>query len=94
MKGHSLVESTLMNSRSADEDYGTPFALPVGDTDSDGDWDATDSGNITGAYEVRKDAELDGDVDAADVTHANSIPGGYQTLGRGVMSSASVASRK
>jgi RHS repeat-associated protein len=74
--------------------YGVPFALPAGDTDSDGDWDATDSAAITGAYEVRKDANLDGVINASDVTHANSITGGYQTLGRGRLSSSGVDNRK
>jgi RHS repeat-associated protein len=74
--------------------YGVPFALPVGDTDSDGDWDATDSAAITGTYDVRKDANLDGTISAADITHANSITGGYQTLGRGILSSSGVANRK
>jgi len=76
--------------------YGVPFALPAGDTDSDGDWDATDSGNITGGggYDVRKDTELDGDVDTADITHANSITGSYQTLGRGILSSRAVNNRR
>ena len=50
--------------------YGVPFALPAGDTDSDGD------------------------VDAADVTHADSITGGYQTLGRGMLSSSGVNNRR
>jgi len=50
--------------------YGVPFALPAGDTDSDGD------------------------VDAADATHAHSITGSYQTLGRGVLSSAGVSNRR
>jgi RHS repeat-associated protein len=48
------------------------------------------------AYEVRQDADLDGVVDAGDATHANSITGGaggYQTLGRGVLSSSGVESR-
>jgi len=76
--------------------YGVPFALPAGDTDSDGDWDATDSTTILGggAYDVRKDADLDGDVDAADATQAHSITGSYQTLGRGVLSSAAVSNRR
>ncbi|MGE3108826.1 MAG: RHS repeat-associated core domain-containing protein [Phycisphaerales bacterium] len=72
--------------------YGTPFALPVGDTDSDGDWDLTDLGNMAGGYEVRKDAELDGDVDANDINYA--IGYGYLTLGRGVLSAAGIANRK
>lgn len=71
--------------------YGVADAVPCGDTDADRDWDATDSGNITGTYGIPKDTELDGDVDAADITHANSITGGYQTLGRGVLSSGGVA---
>jgi len=74
--------------------YGVPSGLPAGDTDSDGDWDATDSGAITGAYDVRKDTELDGDVDTRDVLHANSITGTYQTLGRGVLSSTAVNNRR
>jgi RHS repeat-associated protein len=74
--------------------YGVPFTLPAGDTDSDGDWDATDSAAITGTYDVRKDANLDGTISAADITHANSITGGYQTLGRGILSSSAVANRK
>jgi YD repeat-containing protein len=76
--------------------YGVPFSLPAGDADSDGDWDATDYGIITGggAYDVRKDADLNGVVAGPDVTHANSITGGYQTLGRGVLSSAAVNNRR
>jgi len=76
--------------------YGVPFALPAGDADSDGDWDATDSARImtSSSYDVRQDANLDGAIGAADVTHANSITGGYQTLGRGILSSSAVANRK
>ncbi|MGE3110101.1 MAG: RHS repeat-associated core domain-containing protein, partial [Phycisphaerales bacterium] len=72
--------------------YGIPFALPAGDTDSDGEWDATDSGNITisSSYDVRQDANLDGSVNSSDITHANSITGGYQTLGRGTLSSGGI----
>ena len=79
--------------------YGIPTAFPTVDTDFDGDWDATDSADIGSnytpgsAYAVRRDADLDGDVDAADVTHANSITGGYQTLGRDVLTSAAVRNR-
>jgi RHS repeat-associated protein len=75
--------------------YGIPTGIPGGDTDSDGDWDATDSAAVTsGSYEIRKDPELDNDADAADVTFANSIKSGYQTLGRGVLSSTAVGNRK
>jgi RHS repeat-associated protein len=83
----NLVESVKCSS------YGVAFGLPVGDTDSDGDWDATDSAAITGAYAIEKDANLDGVIDASDVTYANSITGGYQTLGRTVLSSSGVNSR-
>ncbi len=72
--------------------YGTATALPTGDTDSDGDYDINDLGNMGGGYELRKDAELDGDVDGNDVNYA--IANGYQTLGRGVLSSSYVANRK
>ncbi len=76
--------------------YGVPFALPAGDTDSDGDWDATDAAAIlnSSSYDVRQDAELDGDVDSSDAVHAHSITGAYQTLGRGVLSSAAVNNRR
>ena len=80
--------------------YGIPTAFPAGDTDSDGDWDATDAADIGSnytpgsAYAVRRDTDLDGDVDAADITHANSITGGYQTLGRDVLTSHSVNNRR
>jgi RHS repeat-associated protein len=77
--------------------YGVPFALPAGDTDSDGDWDLADKNVITAwtsGYDVRYDTNLDGSIGAADVTHANSITGGYQTLGRGILSSSAVANRK
>jgi RHS repeat-associated protein len=75
--------------------YGEPTSIPAGDTDGDYDWDATDSANISGsvAYEVRQDTNLDGVVNASDVTHATSITGGYQALGRGVLSSVGVESR-
>jgi len=78
--------------------YGGFFGLPAGDTDSDGDpsgGDATDSGNITGTYDVRKDADLDGSISVSDISHANSIAsgGGYQTLGRDVLSSTGVQNR-
>ncbi len=85
-----LTDTGKMVERIKYSSYGVPFGLPAGDTESDGDWDATDYGVLSGpspAYDPRRDADLDGDVDAADVTHANSITGGYQTLGRGVLSS-------
>ena len=78
---------------------GVTAAMPTGDADCDGDWDATDSADIGSnytpgsAYAVRRDTDLDGDVDAADVTRANSITGGYQTLGRDVLTSAAVRNR-
>ena len=77
--------------------YGIPFALACGDSDADGDWDATDSGRITGwttGYDVRWDCNLDGVIDSSDATWANSITGGYQALGRGILSSSAIANRK
>ena len=72
--------------------YGVPFGMPAGDTDSDGDWDVTDANTIRTSlsYDVREDANLDGTVDSSDITHANSITGGYQTLGRTVLSSTAI----
>ncbi|HFE46515.1 MAG TPA: RHS repeat-associated core domain-containing protein [Nannocystis exedens] len=43
---------------------------------------------------MRQDAELDGDVDSSDAVHAHSITGAYQTLGRGILSSAGVNNRR
>jgi RHS repeat-associated protein len=71
--------------------YGTPFGLPGGDTDSDGDCDATDVTQIqtwitASAYDVRGDVELDGDVDGADESLAQASYQGF-TLGRGQLGS-------
>jgi len=71
--------------------YGVPFGLPGGDTDSDGDNDATDIAQIqtwidASAYDVRADIDLDGDVDATDKSKASSSPLSGVTLGRGVLS--------
>ncbi|TVS05272.1 MAG: RHS repeat-associated core domain-containing protein [Phycisphaerales bacterium] len=79
--------------------YGVPYALPAGDVDSNGSWSDQDEDlileriSVGTPYDVRFDANLDGTVDYDDPTHANSIAGGYQTLGRGVMSSPEVANR-
>ncbi|MFN0131891.1 MAG: RHS repeat-associated core domain-containing protein [Phycisphaerales bacterium] len=70
--------------------YGVPFGLPAGDTDSDGDWDATDAAAIGGAYTILEDVELDGDVDAADATAANGAKSGYYNTGRGILSAISI----
>jgi RHS repeat-associated protein len=83
--------------------YGTPFSFPAADTDSDFDWDFPDQGAIMlvsgvgvggPGYTPQKDANLDGTVDSGDITHANSITGSYQTLGRTVLSSTGVKNRK
>ena len=70
--------------------YGRAFALPAGDTDSDGDWDQDDEDAITGAYDARKDVNLDGLITAADVTQADAVAGGHHTLGDGVQTSPAV----
>ena len=79
--------------------YGVLYSLPAGDTDSDGDWDATDSSQLSTwisapTYNILGDADLDGDLDTDDSGHANSITGTYLTLGRGVMSSTGINSRR
>ncbi|MEQ8844535.1 MAG: RHS repeat-associated core domain-containing protein [Phycisphaerales bacterium] len=75
--------------------YGMPYGLPAGDTDSDGDYDGADATAITGAYDVRKDANLDGLVNVFDVTHASNIAGGGGTVttGRDVLGSPANANR-
>lgn len=76
--------------------YGVPFALPAGDTDSDGDCDSTDDAQITTwknapAYDVRGDLDLDGDVDATD---ESLVVSAHQSLGRGVLTSSAVGNCK
>jgi RHS repeat-associated protein len=75
--------------------YGVPFGLPAGDTDADGDTDATDASQIRtwggGAYQVRGDMDLDGDVDSTDESLAQS---NTATLGWGVLSKSGVANRQ
>jgi RHS repeat-associated protein len=76
--------------------YGVPFALPAGDTDSDGDCDSTDDAQVTTwknapAYDVRGDLNLDGVIDADDET---LVAGAHQSLGRGVLTSNDVGNRK
>jgi len=56
--------------------YGVPFGLPFADTDSDGDLDSTDVGQINtwiglAAYDVRADVDLDGDIDTLDKSLAD-----------------------
>jgi RHS repeat-associated protein len=78
--------------------YGTPFGLPGGDADSDGDCDAADVTQIdtwiaAPAYDVRGDIDLDGDVDATDKA---TVVASYQgtTLGRGVLTQNRIRNRK
>jgi RHS repeat-associated protein len=76
--------------------YGVPFALPAGDTDSDGDCDSTDDAQVTTwknapAYDVRGDLNLDGVIDADDEALVVSA---HQALGRGVLTSSAVGNRK
>jgi RHS repeat-associated protein len=61
--------------------YGVPWSMPAADTDSDGDFDATDASAITGTYDVRKDVNLDGTVDVVDFLEALDLNTGYVTLG-------------
>jgi hypothetical protein len=75
--------------------YGTPFGLPGGDTDSDGDADETDFntlGSWPGGYDVRGDVDLDGDVDEHDFEF--SYAGSGNVMAHNVMTSESVQSRK
>ena len=75
--------------------YGVPWSLPTGDTDSDGDFDATDVAAITGTYDVRKDINLDGTVDAViDLLDAIDLNNGYSTLGWSNLGATKWGSRK
>jgi len=78
--------------------YGEPTALPGGDTDSDGDFDATDAGNIIGwttGYDARYDVNVDGLIDADDLSDAIAVNGGgYLTSGRGILSGTPTNNRK
>lgn len=73
--------------------YGEPFAIPFVDQDQDGDVD-TDDGDLllaryNGSYDVRADADLDGDVDFGDVSFYSAQGSAINTtnIGRGVQSS-------
>ncbi|MBL1218680.1 MAG: hypothetical protein D8M59_14445 [Planctomycetes bacterium] len=78
--------------------YGIPFGLPGGDTDSDGDCDATDIAQIqswidASTYDVRGDLDLDGgsSVDATDKSIAQS---NYQGTTSGFNDLTAVGNRK
>jgi RHS repeat-associated protein len=73
--------------------YGTPFGLPAGDTDSDGDCNGVDAGGFYPAsYDVRFDLDLDGDNDATDYTDTLALSG--TTLGYAKLSRPDTANRK
>lgn len=77
--------------------YGKAFGLPAGDRDGSGTWTSVDSTAISGyggSYRVDYDTELDGDIDADDITHANSITSGYYDLGLDRLSTKEVFNRK
>lgn len=62
---------------------GVPFCLPRGDTDSDGDCDATDQGIISGwsiGYDIRCDLDVDGAIGATDAALAAAISAGLRVL--------------
>ena len=65
---------------------GVAKQIAAGDTDGDGDWDATDAAAITGGYDVTKDTDMAGAVGASDITQANAVNGGYYSLSLGALS--------
>ncbi len=76
--------------------YGTPWGLPAGDLDSDGDYDVNDEKDIDAlilatGYDVRADADLDGAVTAYDKA---DLSGSKITLGRGLMSDSGTFNRR
>ncbi|NOG55314.1 MAG: hypothetical protein HND57_13480 [Planctomycetes bacterium] len=78
--------------------YGIPFGLPGGDTDSDGDCDATDIAQIqswidASSYDVRGDLDLDGgsSVDSTDKSIAQS---NYQGTTSGWNDLTAIGNRK
>ncbi len=65
--------------------YGIPIGLPGGDTDSDGDCDASDESAIdvwAAGYDVRYDFDLDGDIDDVDeaLAASNVADAGWNVL--------------
>jgi RHS repeat-associated protein len=76
--------------------YGTPICLPAGDVDADGD-NSGDYNQINtwiglSQYHPQGDVNMDGVLDSTDATMAQATDG--TAAGRGVMSTAAVASRK
>src|SRR5690606_10186312 len=68
--------------------YGQPFAMPAGDTNFDGDFEAGVDGDELGdwesvnsyPYRAYADVDLDGDVDADDATAASEHDLGWNVL--------------
>src|SRR5690606_1488737 len=70
--------------------YGQPFAMPAGDTNFDGDFEAGVDGEDIGQWEVNEqpyrayaDVNLDGDIDGDDATAASEHDLGWNVLTSG-----------
>lgn len=75
--------------------YGTPFALPAGDVNSDGEFSSAEWSALsfwTSGYDIRTDVNLDGVVNGTDATILG--PFSDTKLGRGELSRADIFNRK
>jgi RHS repeat-associated protein len=75
-------------------EYGVPYGVPLGDVNGDGKCNGTDvtqvnTWNALGAYDVRGDFDLDGDIDSGDYTTVSGQSG--TTSGWGKLSTGGAA---
>ena len=81
-----LDDAGVQQERVSYSPYGQPFGIAAGDTDFDGDHDATDDTAITGwngalkPYRAYADVNLDGSINSSDATAADADSLGWDVL--------------
>ena len=78
-----LDDSGVQQERIGYSPYGQPYGIAAGDTDFDGDHDATDDtaiGAWSAAYRAYADVNLDGSINSSDATAASEHALGWNVL--------------